>query len=89
MGLLTDSVEEVIDIEPGNIEPPPKIGTKVEADFIKGMGKINEEFIIILNIDRVLDAHELIYIADAQKSGDLPTEKDDEKAEKAAAATVG
>jgi purine-binding chemotaxis protein CheW len=68
MGLLTDSVEEVIDLLPSNIEPPPRIGTKIESDFIQGMGKINDDFIIVLNIDRVLDAHELEYLAEAQKN---------------------
>lgn len=74
MGLLTDSVEEVIDLLPSQIEPPPRIGTKIESDFIQGMGKINDDFIIILNIDRVLDAHELVYLADAQKSAPVMEE---------------
>ena len=51
IGALVDSVQEVFEIEPENIEPAPKIGTKLKTDFIKGMGKQDERFIIILNID--------------------------------------
>jgi purine-binding chemotaxis protein CheW len=59
IGSLADSVQEVFDLETDQIEPPPKIGTKLDTDFIKGMGKRDEEFIIILDIDRVLTYEEL------------------------------
>lgn len=59
MGALTDSVEEVIDIEPGQIAPPPHLGTRIKVDFIKGMGKYNESFVIILDIDKVLSEEEV------------------------------
>jgi purine-binding chemotaxis protein CheW len=59
LGALADSVQEVINLEPEQIEPPPKIGTRLESEFIKGMGKKNDEFIIILDIDRVFLAEEL------------------------------
>jgi len=60
LGALTDSVKEVIDFEAGDIEPAPRIGTKLETDFIKGMGKKNDSFIIILDIDKVFSPEELI-----------------------------
>jgi purine-binding chemotaxis protein CheW len=59
IGTLADSVQEVFDLENDQIEPPPKIGTKLDTDFIKGMGKRDEEFIIILDIDRILTYQEL------------------------------
>lgn len=60
MGVLADSVQEVIDLDPSHISPPPKIGTKINIDFIKGMGKQDDEkFLIILDIDRVLSEDEL------------------------------
>jgi purine-binding chemotaxis protein CheW len=62
LGALTDSVKEVIDFEAGDIEPAPRIGTKLETDFIKGMGKKNDSFIIILDIDKVFSAEELIKV---------------------------
>ncbi|HBA88310.1 MAG TPA: chemotaxis protein CheW [Geobacter sp.] len=59
MGAMADAVQEVMDLEPDQIEPPPRIGTKLNTDFIKGMGKHNEQFIIILDIDRVFTNGEL------------------------------
>lgn len=59
LGVLADSVHEVVDIEPENIEPAPKIGTKMKTEFIKGMGKRGEEFVMILDIDKVFCAEDL------------------------------
>ena len=58
LGSLADSVQEVLDLEPDQIEPAPRIGTRLRSDFIKGMGKQNERFIIILDIDRIFSADE-------------------------------
>ena len=52
VGAMADSVCEVIDLESAQIEPAPRIGTSLNTEFIKGMGKHNEIFIIILDIDR-------------------------------------
>jgi len=59
IGALADSVEEVIDLEPEQIQPAPRIGTQIRTDFIKGMGKHDEQFVVILDIDRVFSAEEL------------------------------
>ncbi|KAF0215069.1 MAG: purine-binding chemotaxis protein [Geobacteraceae bacterium] len=59
LGAMADSVQEVIDLEPDNIEPSPRIGTKLNTDFIRGMGKHNDQFIIILDIDKVFSFVEL------------------------------
>jgi purine-binding chemotaxis protein CheW len=59
MGALADSVKEVIDLDPSQISPPPKLGIKIHNEFIKGMGKQGEKFLIILDIDKVLTADEL------------------------------
>lgn len=59
IGALADSVEEVIDLEPDQIQPAPRIGTQIRVDFIKGMGKRENNFIMILDIDRVFSADEL------------------------------
>ncbi len=59
LGALADSVQEVIDLEPDAIEPAPKIGTRVDMDFIHGIGKREESFVIILDIDRVFSEEEL------------------------------
>lgn len=65
IGALADSVQEVLDLEPEQIEPPPKIGTKLNPEFIKGMGKRGEEFVILLDIDKVFSADELASVQTA------------------------
>ena len=67
MGALADSVQEVIDLNPAQIEPPPRLGTKLNTEFIQGMGKRDDKFLIILNIDKVLANNEPELIQD--KSG--------------------
>jgi purine-binding chemotaxis protein CheW len=66
IGALADSVEEVIDLEPDQIEPAPKIGTQIRTDFIKGMGKRDSQFIMILDIDRIFSAEELMAVRGAE-----------------------
>ena len=73
IGALADSVEEVIDLEPEQIEPAPRIGTRIRADFILGMGKRETQFIMILDIDRVFSAEELAAVH-AQEPGRAPVE---------------
>ncbi|MEQ8192270.1 MAG: chemotaxis protein CheW [Candidatus Eremiobacterota bacterium] len=62
LGALVDSVQEVFELDPEQIEPPPKIGMRLKTEFIKGMGKKEEKFIIILDIDRVFSTEELIIL---------------------------
>jgi len=57
IGLIVDSVTEVLRIPNTNIEPPPPV-TTIEADFIEGVGKLDERLIIILDIDRILTKEE-------------------------------
>ncbi|HTW65970.1 MAG TPA: chemotaxis protein CheW [Bryobacteraceae bacterium] len=66
IGALADSVEEVIDLEPEQIQPAPKIGAQIRTDFIKGMGKRDSQFIMILDIDRIFSAEELSAVRSAE-----------------------
>ncbi len=59
LGALVDSVQEVFELEPSQVEPAPRIGTKLNTDFILGMGKRDEHFVIILDIDKVFSSEEL------------------------------
>lgn len=68
IGALADSVKEVVEMDPKQIEPPPKIGTQLRTDFIKGMGKQDDLFMIILNIDRVFSLDELSIVQDLKES---------------------
>ena len=59
LGAMADSVKEVMNLEPDQVDPPPKIGAKLRTDFIRGMGKQGDHFIIILDTDKVFSAEEL------------------------------
>lgn len=64
MGAIVDSVREVFEMGSDRINPPPRMGTSIRADFIKGMGKQNEEFIMILDIAKVFSQEELHVMAE-------------------------
>jgi purine-binding chemotaxis protein CheW len=64
LGTLADSVQEVVDLDRNQIEPAPQIGTKINTSFIQGIGKQDEHFIIILNIDRVFTDAEILNVAE-------------------------
>ncbi len=68
MGVLIDTVSSVIDIEPDQISPPPKIGMNIENEFLEGMGSVDERFIIILNIDKVLSSDEIFEVGNVGES---------------------
>ena len=59
LGALADSVQEVIEMEPSQIEAAPHIGTHLRTEFLKGMGKHNDGFVMILDIDKVFSSVEL------------------------------
>jgi purine-binding chemotaxis protein CheW len=62
VGVLVDSVNEVIELDLDNIEPVPKIGMRLDTHFIKGMGKRDEEFVIVLDIDNLFSNQELLTV---------------------------
>ncbi|MBN2352866.1 MAG: chemotaxis protein CheW [Spirochaetales bacterium] len=72
LGALADSVQEVIELEAGQIEPPPKIGMNINTEFIRGMGKRNDRFIIILDIDRVFSPDEMERLAKVKEADESP-----------------
>lgn len=63
MGVVVDSVSAVLEIPGNEIEPAPSFGAKIRTDFIKGMGKVNDKFVIILNADRVLSVEEMVQLS--------------------------
>ena len=69
MGMIVDTVSEVMDIEGENIEPAPSFGDEVNTDFILGMGKVNEKVKTLLDIDRVLSGEDMV-ISDGMAGGD-------------------
>ncbi len=73
LGALVDSVQEVFELEADQIEPPPRLGLRIRTEFIKGMGKRDNQFIMILDIDKVFSMEELELIQEA--GTDQPLEK--------------
>lgn len=54
MGLVVDSVSDVLNIDKKDIQPPPQFGAKVDVGFMNGIGKSNDKLIALLDIDRLL-----------------------------------
>lgn len=66
LGVVVDAVNEVLEIPRTDIEPPPSFGVSVRTDFIHGMGKVREKFVIILNLDSVLSIDDMEALAGAR-----------------------
>ena len=59
LGALADSVQEVFDLHVEDIEPAPKIGTQLNTEFLLGMGKKDDEFVLLLDIDKAFNLEDL------------------------------
>jgi len=59
MGIVADSVSQVVDLSAHDILPAPSFGTQVRMNFLQGMGKAGARFVLVLNIDKVLSSTEL------------------------------
>ena len=76
VGALVDSVQEVIEIEDNQIQPPPSIGSKYKSEFIEGMAKINNEFIMLLNMDMIFSTHEISLLRESAGEIEVGEEKE-------------
>ncbi|MDH5613050.1 MAG: chemotaxis protein CheW [Gammaproteobacteria bacterium] len=63
IGIVVDAVRAVLDIADADIEPPPSFGARLRSDFVSGMGKVHDEFVIILDTEHVLSIEELSMLA--------------------------
>jgi len=70
VGALVDSVQEVLEITGDQIQPPPSIGSKYQSEFIYGMAKIDEKFIMLLDMDKVFSAQELTSLQTSTEMGE-------------------
>lgn len=70
MGIVVDTVSEVLDIQSNNIEPPPSFGTEVNIEYILGMGKVDDEVKILLDIEKVLSSDELTLVENIRTKED-------------------
>ncbi len=64
LGALVDSVEEVLELTEADIEAPPTIGSKFNPEYLHGMVKMDENFIMVLNVDKVFSTDELVMVAE-------------------------
>jgi purine-binding chemotaxis protein CheW len=69
MGVLADSVSQVIDLSADEIEETPPFGTRVKIEYLLGMGALGKKFCLILDIDKVLSADELLAVTDSVGDG--------------------
>lgn len=64
VGVLVDAVSEVMEINKDQIEAAPSFGEGINTDFIAGMGKVGERFVMMLNVDRVVSMQDLQQIVE-------------------------
>ena len=78
-GALVDSVQAVLEIENSQIQPPPSIGSKYKSEFIYGMAKADEKFIMLLDMEKVFSTDEIILVKEKAAEGEAKIEKNNEK----------
>ena len=71
IGVVVDKVLQVVAIPDADIEPGPALGANIQTNFIKGMARIEDGFIVILNISRVLSVEEIAVVSDMHKSTEV------------------
>ncbi|MCS7009248.1 MAG: chemotaxis protein CheW [Chthoniobacterales bacterium] len=74
IGGLADSVHEVLELEPNEIESPPAIGMRWRTDLILGMGRREGQFLIILDIDKVFSSEDLSLVPDENSTASATSE---------------
>lgn len=75
VGALVDAVREVLELNASQIEPPPRLGTKLKTEFIKGMGKVGDDFLIILDINRIFTSDEIAVVQQTTSEGNNPEDE--------------
>jgi len=66
IGIIVDAVSEVLDIPGSEIDPPPSFGGNIRTDFIFGMGKVAGEFVIIIDLNKVLSVDEIAQLSQTE-----------------------
>jgi len=74
VGALADAVHEVVEIEEDAVESAPRFGTRLAAEFIRGVGKRDETFIIILDIDRIFNAEDISVLSSTREAAEAEAE---------------
>jgi purine-binding chemotaxis protein CheW len=68
MGVVVDAVNAVLDIPRADIEPAPTYGTRIRADFIQGLAKVNGNFVILLDVNHVLATDEIDLLTQSEQT---------------------
>lgn len=76
VGVMVDGVNKVVHLGPGDIEPSPTFGSGIRADFITGMAKQDDSFVIVLDIGKVLTLDELPVLDEAVSAGELSADEE-------------
>lgn len=64
LGIVADAVDQVVDLTPADVEPPPSFGARVHPDYLLGMAKLDSRLALLLDIDRILTSDELLRVDD-------------------------
>ena len=79
VGALVDSVQAVREIDDSQIQPPPSIGSKFKSEFIYGMFKVDEKFIMLLDMEKVFSSDEIISLQEKTTEGKSTMDKKSKK----------
>lgn len=63
LGMIVDSVSEVLRLQADTIEPPPEIATGIDSEYIKGVAKLDDRLLIFLDLSKVIDADKVVEMA--------------------------
>jgi purine-binding chemotaxis protein CheW len=67
VGIIADSVNDIVELRAEDIEPPPPFGLSIRLDFLRGVGKAPSKLFLVLELDRVLSPEELSAASDAAR----------------------
>ena len=70
VGMIVDAVTEVLRIAGDSIDPPSSVVTGANADYLRGIAKVGERLVILLDLDRVLSLREQEVLADTARTAD-------------------
>lgn len=76
-GIIVDAVQSVIEIQKEEISDPPSLGIEVNADFIKGMVEQDNKFIMLLDVDNVFSAEEVVSLKETVEAHDAESDKEE------------
>jgi purine-binding chemotaxis protein CheW len=68
MGVLTNEVHDVVELQPGEIGPPPSFGATINADYLSGVTRIGGHYVLILDLTKILTPDELLAVSEVERA---------------------